>query len=100
MIISIDDSPRQGKRFRVIFRYKDGKEKLFDFGQKPIGNTFIDGATEQTRENYRKRHLASIRERQLIEDFIPSPATFSFYILWGETRSISKNIKILNGLMN
>ena len=99
MIISIDDSPRQGKRFRVIFRYKDGKEQLFDFGQKPIGNTYIDGASDLTRDAYRKRHLGNPRERQLIENFIPSPATFSFYLTWGETRSISKNIKILNGLM-
>jgi hypothetical protein len=100
MIISIDDSPRQGKRFRVLYQYKDGKQKAFDFGQNPLGNTYIDGASDQTRENYRKRHLASNRERQLIEDFTPSPALFSFYILWGETRSISKNIKILNGLMD
>jgi len=99
MILSIDDSPRKGKRFRVIYEYKDGRTKVFDFGS-PGANTYTDGATDQTRENYRKRHLASNRERQLIEDFTASPAVFSFYILWGETRSITKNIKILNGLMD
>jgi hypothetical protein len=100
MIISIDDSPRKGKRFRVIYEYEDGTKKAFDFGQNPPGNTYIDGATEKTQMNYRRRHLANKSERMKIENFIPSPALFSFYILWGETRSISKNIKILNGLMD
>ena len=99
MILSIEDSPRKGKRFRVIYKYDNGTEKAFDFGS-PGANTYIDGATDKTRENYMKRHLANANERMKIENFIPSPATFSFYITWGETRSVSQNVKILNQLMD
>lgn len=99
MIISIGPSPRQGKRFRVIWQYEHGGKKAFDFSI-PGANTYIDGASEQTRNAYRRRHLANPNERMKIENFIPSPALFSFWITWGETRSISKNIKILNELMD
>jgi hypothetical protein len=93
---------RGAKRILIVdgdVHHGDGTQKAFDFGQDPPGNTYIDGATDQTRENYMKRHLANKSDRMKIENFIPSPATFSFYILWGETRSIPKNIKILNKLM-
>jgi hypothetical protein len=98
MILSIGDSPRKGKRFRVIYKYENGVEKAFDFSV-PNANTYIDGASEKTRDAYRRRHLSNPNERMKIENFIPSPALFSFWITWGETRSISKNVKILNGLM-
>ena len=99
MILSIGDSPRKGKRFRIIYKYDSGVKKAFDFGS-PGANTYTDGASEKTRDAYRRRHLSNPNERMKIEDFIPSPALFSFYITWGETRSVFKNIEILNGLMD
>lgn len=99
MIVSIGDSPRKGKRFRVIYKYDNGTEKAFDFSI-PGANTYIDGASDAVRDAYRKRHLSNPNERTKIENFTPSAATFAFYITWGETRSISQNVKILNQLMD
>jgi|688.fasta_scaffold2257486_1 hypothetical protein len=99
MIISIDDSPRKGKRFRVIWQYEHGGTKAFDFGQSPRGNTYIDGATDETRMNYWRRHMANEKERFNIENLIPSPSLFSAYLLWGNSRNIHENIKELNKIM-
>lgn len=98
MIISIADSPRKGKRFRAIYRRENGKETAYDFGYKG-GYTYIDGATDKTRENYWARHLANATERRLIKDVIISPATLSAYLLWGASRDIDKNLDILNFMM-
>jgi hypothetical protein len=93
MIISVQDSPLPMKRFRVTF----SNNKKYDFGLRG-GKTFIDGESEQTRQNYLKRHLGNPTEYKLISALIPSPALFSAYLLWGKFRSVDKNIKYLNSL--
>lgn len=95
MIQSIASSPLKNKRFRVLYRSKDGKEKYFDFGY-PGANTYIDGASEKTRDNYLKRHMANATEKRLITGSIISPALLSAKILWGNSRDIQRNIASLN----
>ena len=41
----------------------------------------------------------SKREQPYIKNIIPSPALFSYYILWGSSVSIKKNIQQLNKLL-
>ena len=91
MIESIIDSPRKNKRFRIILENK----KYFDFGLKG-GQTFIDHKNTEKRENYRKRHLGNSIEKNLIENIIPSPALFSFWILWGDSSNLKTNVIELN----
>jgi len=95
MIVSISPSPLKSKRFRVLFKYHDGKQKHFNFGLKDAF-TYLDGADEKTRENYRKRHLASPNEGKLIRGLVPSPALFAYYLIWGDSRNIQTNIATLN----
>ena len=90
-IINLVKSPRKNKRYRVYL--DDGNH--YDFGLYG-GDTYIDHHDENKRENYRKRHYA--QEKHLIDKLIPSPSLFSYYILWGDSRNISKNIKKLNSL--
>ncbi len=71
--------------------------KNYDFGLD-TGYTYIDGATKEQRNNYLKRHLANTIENNLIKNLVPSPSLFSAYILWGNSRNINENIKILNDL--
>jgi hypothetical protein len=98
-IIKIERSNRLTKRFKVILN--NGDE--FHFGQKlgdgsnPI--TYIDGASKEKRDNYIKRHLGSKIEAKLIQNFIPSPSLFSYYLLWN-TNSLNENVKFLNKLFN
>ena len=91
MIILIEDSPLKNKRFRVYL----SDDRHFDFGQKG-GETYIDHSDKVKRENYKKRHLANIREKYNIDNFIPSPSLFSYYLLWGDSNKLSENIKKLN----
>jgi len=91
MIDSIDHSPLKNKRFRIVLSDK----RHFDFGLRGA-QTFIDHGNLQMRENYRKRHMGNVREKYLIDRFIPSPALFSYYVLWGDSKNLKKNVEELN----
>ena len=90
-IVSIEDSRRKTKRYRVYL--EDGSH--YDFGLKG-GDTYIDHKNKQKRENYRKRHLGNKIEKHLISHLIPSSSLMSYWILWGPSTDIMKNINILN----
>ena len=94
-IVKIEPSDVQNKRYRVILN--DGK--MYNFGLYD-GNTYIDHHNIKLRDAYQKRHLGNKIENNLIKNLIPSPALFSFYILWGPYTSVSQNIKYLNNLWN
>jgi hypothetical protein len=83
-IIDINIKPYQGagtKRFTAIIKYNIGdiqKTKTVNFGLD-TGNTYYDGATEQTRKAYIARHSKSPGE-----DW-SNPLTAGFwsrYMLW------------------
>jgi len=46
--------------------------------------------------NYWLRHLGNKKEKELIDNFIPSPALFSAYLLWGKYSNLRDNIDWLN----
>lgn len=98
-ITKIERSNRLSKRFKAIL--DNGQE--FHFGQEFADNThpitYIDGASKEKRDNYLKRHLGNRIEANLIQNLIPSPSLFSFYLLWN-TNSLNENVKILNKLLN
>lgn len=89
-ILELVNSPKPTKRFRITMAIGN-KIKHYDFGS-PNAHTFIDGADFNTRENYRKRHLANSKERERIQHLIPSPALFAYKILWGDTPDIFQNL--------
>lgn len=87
-------SPNKTKRFQVIMT--DGSK--YNFGAVN-GSTYIDHGRKDLRENYRKRHLGNKTEEYRISNIIPSPALFSYYLLWGLHTSLDANIKHLNRLL-
>jgi intein/homing endonuclease len=91
MIVGIDKSPLAAKRYRVTM----DNGNTYDFGLK-TGYTYTDGAGIYVRDNYRKRHLANKTEQRLIENLVPSPSLFAYYLLWGPHTSLKQNIKYLN----
>lgn len=91
MIVDIQKSPNQNKRFRVIM----DSGKHYDFGLLG-GSTYIDHGDEKKRDAYRARHLANAREATLNQNLTPSPSLFSMALLWGSSTSINENIKTLN----
>jgi len=92
-IIDVKPSTRDSKRYQATLNI-DGKDKVIHFGQKG-GSTYIDHKDAQKRDNYRARHLASVREGKYIRDLSPSPATLSFWLLWGDSDSLVSNIRAL-----
>ena len=93
MIKEIKKSNKKNKRFKVILDNGD----TFDFGLKD-GSTYIDHNDKSIRDNYIKRHYNLKKEQPFIKNLIPSPALFSFYLLWGPYTKIETNIKYLNDL--
>jgi len=90
-IIKLINSPRKNKRFRVFL---DNGEH-YDFGLD-TGSTYIDHREKEKRENYRARHMGNLSEKYLIENLIPSPALFSYWLLWGDSVLLEQNLKNLN----
>lgn len=70
-------SNRPTKKIMVVIN-----GKRIHFGAKN-SNTFLEGATKQKRDNYRKRHsLIYLKDGRRAIDFKYSPAWLSYYILW------------------
>ena len=83
---TIKESTKPDKKLMAIFKVED-KEKVVHFGQRG-STTYLDGATDEQRANYRARHKVNENWRDPM-----SPGALSRFILWGETRSLSKNIQ-------
>lgn len=98
MIVEIRPSPLKNKRY-VATVLEQGVERKIHFGSKG-SQTYIDGLrTLQERNNYWARHMASPMERTLIRNMVISPALLSAYLLWGDSKSLFQNVKILNKLL-
>ena len=78
-------SPKTDKKWRAVFSI-DGKEKTTDFGQAGAEDYTIHKNKER-RERYRARHQKDLKTKD------PTRAGhLSFYILWGDSTSLRKNI--------
>jgi len=95
VITSITASPFKYKRFRVHL----SDLKHFDFGLQGA-STYIDHYRKKLKSNYKARHYANKAEHYLIDNMIPSPALFSYYLLWGPYTSLKKNAIYLNNLLS
>jgi hypothetical protein len=93
-ITKIEPSTRKDKKYVATLN----NDKQIHFGLRN-SNTYTDTATLQTRENYLKRHLANKTEKHLIDNLIISPSLLSYYITWGNSRSIKENTNTLNKLL-
>jgi len=79
------------KRLMAIFSTEGKKDKIVHFGQKnPKVGTFIDHGRKDLRKAYRARH--EVNEKKFYSD-PQRPATLSRFILWGEDKSLKKNIE-------
>ena len=93
-VINIIASPRKNKRFRAVL----SDNSTVDFGLLN-GFTYLDGASNEVKENYRKRHYNSV-EKPFIDNLVISPSLLSYYLIWGDYRDINKNMKVLNKLLS
>lgn len=86
-LVSVKRTPEEDKEFLAIFERSDGKENRVRFGTK---SNYVSNPdkTKEDRKNYIARHKVN-------EDFNDpmSPGALSRWLLWGESRSIEKNIR-------
>lgn len=83
---------KSGKRYTAIFRiHKGGKViKITNFGQRnPKIGTYIDHGNKKLRAAYRARHKNDLDTK----DF-KRAGYLSYYLLWGDTTSLKKNIEL------
>jgi hypothetical protein len=85
---SVKREVKGSKHFVARFD-KDGKEIVRRFGTGSNYITAGSGKTDADRDAYRARHkaVAGANYRDAT-----TPASLSMFLLWGESRSLSKNV--------
>ena len=78
------------KEYKAVFE-KDNKKIIRRFGTK---NNFVGlgNKTEKDRKNYIARHSKNPLEKEALKD-PTTPARLSMSLLWGQSKSINKNIE-------
>lgn len=85
--LTIKKSDKPEKKYKALIKYNDKQEKpkVVYFG----ASNYLDytiGATEQQRKSYRARH-----DKEKNQKF-DTPGALSYWILWGDSTDINKNI--------
>jgi hypothetical protein len=84
-LISVKKSTAKGKKFMALFD-KNGEKKLVHFGALGYLD-YTSGATDKQRTAYLARHD---KEKNQAAD---TAGALSYHILWGQSRSRTKNIE-------
>ena len=83
----IKKSDKSGKDYMAIFTKDNGRTKTTHFGDANLPH-YTSSATKEQRERYRKRHKKDLDTND------PTRAGYlSYYILWGQSKSLRENIK-------
>tara|TARA_S200002703_G_C3715232_1_gene219721 strand:- start:171 stop:476 length:306 start_codon:yes stop_codon:yes gene_type:complete len=80
------------KEYVATFQKPDGRKYMRRFGTSSNYATPGSGKTKEDRDNYRARHNANPKSKGA-EKKADSPFNLSMHILWGESRSVSENVK-------
>lgn len=85
-LVSVKKSIKPTKKYTATFKVGD-KEKMVHFGAEGYTDYTL-GASDETRQAYRARHR---------NDRIDEPMTagaLSYFLLWGVSRNLNKNISL------
>ena len=90
MKLVINKSNKPEKRLVATFSEKGQKDKKVHFGLKnPKRGTYIDTGDKKARAAYRARHKKDLDTKDFTR-----PGYLSYFILWGESDSLKKNIEL------
>lgn len=85
-LLRVVKSMKPDKKFDAVFQKENGKEKITSFGASGMDDYTITKDKEQ-RSRYRKRHMKDLKTND------PTRAGYlSYYLLWGDSTSLKKNI--------
>jgi len=94
MKMTIKRSNKSGKKYMAIFTKDNGRTKTTHFGAAGMKDYTLTGDKER-RRLYRQRHSKDLRTND------PTRAGYlSYYILWGESKSIRQNINSYKNRFN
>jgi len=86
MKMTVKPSDKSGKKYMAIFEKKNGRSKTTHFGASGMNDYTLTGDKE-ARKRYRQRHKKDLNTGD------PTRAGYlSYYLLWGESTSLRKNI--------
>lgn len=85
-LLYIVPSPDPKKRYMAVFELDSGKKKNVKFGDPKMESYVLHGSKDR-RARYRLRHA-----KDLNTDDPLRPGFLSYFILWGKSRNIMKNI--------
>ena len=85
-LISVKPSDRTGKKYVAEFLMSNGRKRHTHFGATGYTD-YTKGASDETRTAYRARHKKDLETND------PTKAGFlSYFILWGDSRSVPTNV--------
>ena len=84
--MDIKKSTAKGKKWTAVFTEPDGKIKTTQFGGAGYSDYTL-GASEEQKKSYKARHGNMLKSTDS-----KSASHLSYYLLWGESRSLASNI--------
>lgn len=91
-LLKVERTRGLAKEYVATFQKPDGRKYMRRFGTSSNYATPGSGKTKEDRDNYRARHKANPQSKGA-EKKPDSPFNLSMHILWGESRSVSENVK-------
>lgn len=89
-LLKVVPSDKPTKKWTAIFKLDNGKEKKTNFGfknPKDPKNDYTLHKDKERRDRYRTRHKKDLDTKD------PTRAGYlSYYLLWGDSTSLKKNI--------
>ena len=93
-LLNIQKSDHHGKKWAAVFETDNGRTKTTHFGDSNMLD-YTQHHDKERRENYRLRH------RRDLDTDDPTRAGFlSYYILWGDSKSMKTNISAYKRMFN
>ena len=93
-LLKVEKSKTPGKKFDATFLLDSGRTKVTHFGDSNMED-YTQHHDKERRASYRLRH------RKDLQTDDPSRAGFlSWYLLWGDSRSMTTNIATYKRLFN
>lgn len=97
-LMRIDSAKNPKKKFRAVFIDDvSGKQKAIEFGAHGMDDYTITHNKEQ-RERYRARHAKDLKVGTNPSGI--GAGALSYYILWGDSTSMNKNIAEYKKMFN
>jgi len=85
-LIDVEESNRKGKKYVATFKHGDDKTERIHFGAKGMEDYTLTGDKAQ-RERYRARAYKGATAKP------NSAAALSYWVLWGDSKSMRKNLR-------